>query len=260
MKKAEKNVRVYIRGMVCRNCQTRIEQTLKAMKGIISVSVSYENGTAQLTYDKTIISEGKIADAIEKLGYKVSSEKEGISRDISRKIITLLVIAFLYLILQSTGILNLLVPSQVADSKMGYGMLFVTGLLTSVHCIAMCGGINLTQCLPKREGEMAEKSGRSGMVSPALLYNLGRIFSYTMIGAVFGAVGYLAGGGGKFGVSTFLQGIVKILAGLFMVIFGINRLELFPDLRRFAIPVPGLTAKIGARTGTKHGALSGSGY
>ena len=31
------------------------------------------------------------------------------------------------------NILNLLVPSRLADSEMGYGMLFVVGILTSVY-------------------------------------------------------------------------------------------------------------------------------
>ena len=46
--------------------------------------------------------------------------------------------------LQYTGLLNRLVPGSLAEEKMGYGMLFVTGVITSVHCIAMCGGINLS--------------------------------------------------------------------------------------------------------------------
>lgn len=41
------------------------------------------------------------------------------------------------MLIQQFGLLNLLVPSQLADEKMGYGMLFVIGLVTSVHCVAM---------------------------------------------------------------------------------------------------------------------------
>lgn len=55
-----------------------------------------------------------------------------------------------------------------------------------------------------------------------------------------GMIGFLAGGGGAFGISMFLQGILKILAGLCMIIFGINMLGLFPKLHRFTIPVPGV--------------------
>ena len=57
------------------------------------------------------------------------------------------VIAFLFLVLQHFGILNHLAPDSLAETGMGYGMLFVIGLITSVHCIAMCGGINLSQTL-----------------------------------------------------------------------------------------------------------------
>lgn len=238
MKRLEKSVKLYIYRMTCRNCQNKIEQKLKEIKGIIDVSVSYGNGTAQLTYDENIISMKEITACIEKLGYEVSSEKKKTNKDLCGKVGILIVIVFSYFILQSTGILNLLAPSQVANSKMGYGMLWVTGLLTSVHCIVMCGGISLTQSLPEREEKISEKSSRYRIIFPALFYNLGRVFSYTMIGALFGTIGFFAGGGGTFGISMILQGILKILAGLFMVIFGINMLELFPRLRRFTIPVP----------------------
>ncbi|MDO4344877.1 MAG: sulfite exporter TauE/SafE family protein [Eubacteriales bacterium] len=239
MKKSRKNARLYIRGMTCRNCQSRIEQKLKNMDGIINVSVSYENSTAHLTYDETIISEGEIADVIEKLGYDMSSGKEKAGGDLKRKSVILFVIALVYLVLQLTGILNFLVPGRLADSRMGYGMLFVTGLFTSVHCIAMCGGINLTQCLPKYEDEKKEKGSRYEIFLPSLLYNLGRVFSYTMIGTVLGTVGFLAGGGGTFGVSMLLQGILKIVAGVLMVLFGVNMLGLVPQLRRYMIPMHG---------------------
>lgn len=74
-----------------------------------------------------------------------------IEKKLKKTIGILIIVVCLYILLIQTGVLNLLVPSQLADSKMGYGMLFVIGLLTSVHCIAMCGGINLSQCLNEKE-------------------------------------------------------------------------------------------------------------
>ena len=59
---------------------------------------------------------------------------------------------------------------------MGYGALFVIGLITSVHCIAMCGGINLSQALS------SEKNG--SMFRNSLQYNIGRVISYSMIGGI----------------------------------------------------------------------------
>ena len=72
----------------------------------------------------------------------------------------------------------------------------------------------------------------------ALLYNLGRVISYTVIGAILGFAGMLIGGGSGVGISIFLQGILKIIAGIFMVLMGINMLGIFPGLRRFIPQIP----------------------
>lgn len=148
----------------------------------------------------------------------------------------LTIIVSLYVLLERFGVLNRLVPGQLADARMGYGMLFAIGLATSVHCIAMCGGINLSQCIPHG----ADAGKKSGVFSlpPALMYNLGRVISYTTIGFLLGFVGFLAGGGDSAGVPTLLQGLLKLLAGGAMVIMGINMLDLFPGLRALQPRIP----------------------
>lgn len=125
---------------------------------------------------------------------------------------------------------------------MGYGVLFMVGLLTSVHCIAMCGGINLSQCLPNQNAADEETEKRTFL--PTILYNLGRVISYTVIGFLLGLIGWLIGGSsGGMGVPTVLQGILKWIAGVFMVIMGINMLGIFPWLRRFSIQMPRFVAR-----------------
>lgn len=123
---------------------------------------------------------------------------------------------------------------------MGYGMLFVIGLITSVHCIAMCGGINLSQCIPQ-PSNASDVSGSSRALDiflPALLYNTGRVISYTAIGFLLGLVGMLLGTGTQTGISYFLQGSLKMIAGIFMVIMGINMLGIFPWLRPLTLRIP----------------------
>lgn len=59
---------------------------------------------------------------------------------------------------------------------------FITGLVSSLHCMGMCGPIVLA--LPTKNA------------LNAILYNLGRIATYTVLGTVFGLFGkglYLAG-------------------------------------------------------------------
>lgn len=226
--------KIHIAGMTCVNCQNKIEQKLLHTAGIEEAVVSYNEGTAKITYDSDLISLRDITAIIERLDYKVVTGQSG-EQSLERLVSILIIIIALYVILQRSGLLNLLVPSQLADSTMGYGMLFVIGLLTSVHCVAMCGGINLSQCLPK--GVETDRSRRA-VYMPALLYNMGRVISYTVIGFVLGFAGMLLGGGSGTGVSALLQGVLKLIAGIFMVIMGINMLNIFPGLRKFNLRMP----------------------
>lgn len=239
--------RLHIAGMSCVSCQNKIERKLKNTVGIQDVTVSYNTGVADITYDSAVITLKEIKAVIEKLDYEALPEKEKPGHDIGRLAGILIIIVSLYGLLQKFGILNLLVPSRLADTKMGYGMLFIIGLLTSVHCIAMCGGINLSQSIPRREEEN-DRNSRFGVFRPALLYNLGRVISYTAIGFLVGFVGMMIGGGSGEGLPTLFQGILKLIAGTFMVIMGINMLELFPWLRRFNLRMPKfLAVKIGGK-------------
>lgn len=239
----DKAIRLHIGGMTCANCQDKIQKALNHTAGVIRANVRYNDATADIVYDEDKISLKEIIAVIERLDYEVILQNKAIGPNITNIISMLVIIVSLYVILQSIGILNLLVPSRLADTKMGYGMLFVIGLITSVHCIAMCGGINLSQCIPQKTPGGLEDPGKLAAFRPALAYNIGRVLSYTAAGFVLGLVGFLIGGGSSVGLSIFLQGILKIIAGLFMVIMGINMLDLFPWLRKFTIRMPKFLAR-----------------
>lgn len=228
---------LHIGGMTCINCENKISKTLSATKGITDVTVSYAAGTASFTYDADCISLNEIISIIEGLDYEVLTDRKEKHTNISRTVCFLIIIIALYILLQKFNILNLLVPSRLADTGMGYGMLFLIGIITSVHCIAMCGGINLSQCIPGKNS-FSGKSSRLSAFYPALFYNLGRVISYTVIGFLLGLIGMLIGGGSGAGIPALLQGILKLAAGAFMVIMGINMLGLFPWLRKINPGMP----------------------
>ena len=230
----KKKKTLQISGMSCISCQNKIEKALKKTKGIESASVKYETGTAEISFDDEKISMKEIEDIVRNTGYEIGKEDSGIARTSS---ILILVLA-LFFLLQKSGILNTLAPGQLADNTMSYGMLFLIGLLTSVHCIAMCGGINLSQCIGS-----ADKSFRS-----AISYNIGRVLSYTGIGFVLGMIGSLAGGDASIGIPVAVQGGLKLFAGALMVLMGINMLNLFPALRKLTLRIPkGFAARVQKR-------------
>ena len=195
-----------IDGMICMNCQNRIEQALKSTAGISKAHVSYSRGLAEIEFDPERLKLDCIVTIIQELGYTVLHKKQRNYLKLVKTTGTFAIIILLYYLLQRFGILNLLVPSMLADSKMSYGMLFIVGLLTSVHCIAMCGGINLSQCVPLRDSEY-ESISKIDVLMPSSLYNAGRVVSYSVIGFLLGGIGMLlTGGGSRAEIPLSLQG------------------------------------------------------
>lgn len=233
------HTKLYINGMTCINCQTRIQNALKKLPGITRAAVSYETETADVLYDSSVISLEQIQGLIDELGYSASVQKASHAKIVGQILRELGIIVILYFLLRHFGILNYLAPASLADAQMGYGMLFVIGLITSVHCIAMCGGINLSQTLQKSSEPSANVSSISrAMFQNAAAYNAGRIISYTIIGGILGGIGAITGMAGTLQTSSFFQGLLKLLAGALMVVMGINMLGLFPRLRRFHLQIP----------------------
>jgi sulfite exporter TauE/SafE/copper chaperone CopZ len=236
---------VHIGGMTCAQCQNRIEQALKNTNGVKDAAVNFNTGLAQISYDETIITFDTIKGIIEKLDYSVL---DGAEKTPPLEIAgTLTLILALYALLRGLGIGPLASAFPLAESGMDYGMLFIIGLATSLHCAAMCGGINLSQCL---DASPTPKTGYKKTFMPALLYNGGRVISYTITGAIVGAAGSVVSVSGRF------TGAVQLAAGLFMVLMGINMLGFFPALRRFIprLRFPGIfTRKIDRqRSGGRH--------
>jgi hypothetical protein len=101
------------------------------------------------------------------------------------------------------------------------------GLIGSFHCIGMCGPIVVA--LPLKKHTFISK------ISGAILYNSGRVITYSALGIVFGLLGrgiHLAG----------FQQWVSILLGIFMIIS-----VLFPFFFREKITISNLFSGFAAR-------------
>lgn len=148
-------------GMICPQCEDEIAHKLLHTRGILSCTASYRKSTVTADFDPDILCADDIGRILAETGYPVGDGRSGQRADA----IALVLVACLYFAVPAlTG----LVRTPGAERGVGFGALFVIGLLTGVHCIGMCGGILLAQ-------------------GNALLYNGGRLLSYTLMGAVFGA-------------------------------------------------------------------------
>ncbi len=242
MEQNRRKVILSVGGMSCSGCELRIENKLNNLGGILEVSASFSKGTVRVVYEPDRISLKKIKDAIIDLDYTIEESGSTPAKSAKQDTRTekaessssvfgiLLILAAGYLLIQHTVGFNFLNFIPQINQNMSYGILFVVGLLTSVHCLAMCGGINLSQCVAYQSGETNPSAAKRMM--PSLLYNAGRVLSYTVIGGIVGAIGSVIS------FSGMARGIVTIGSGVFMVVMGLNMLHAFPWLRKLNIRMP----------------------
>jgi sulfite exporter TauE/SafE/copper chaperone CopZ/plastocyanin domain-containing protein len=234
--KTVKTITFPIEGMTCPACEARIRKALAQEVGVAAADASYSRAVATATFDPAVTNEPVLAAAIEKLGYHVRAENESgraapAGYSFYRAVTLLAVILVLYLLVRRLGLFNL-GSLPLAEAGTGYAALLVLGLVTSIHCLAMCGGINLSQCV--QQGGAA--TIQAVIWKPAVLYNGGRVVSYTLTGGIVGALGSVVSFTGT------MRGIVQLIAGVFMLVMGVNMLGVFPKLRRFTPRLPRVLA------------------
>lgn len=111
---------------------------------------------------------------------------------------------------------------------------FLIGFLGGFsHCIGMCGGIVLTYTLKVQENDPIEHPSKWQMIKPHLLYNGGRILTYTFLGELFGFIGSTLGI--IFAIRDF-QGGLQLFAGIIMLLMGVELAGWIPSVSPDTFP------------------------
>lgn len=208
--------RIYIKidGIHCVNCENTIKYALLSDKKI--KRVSFDGFIAIVTCENNT-KENELIKVINDLGYY--TDKDNISDDINdlknniklkEFVIILVGIIFICFLLYKVFGYNIFNMIPTIDSNVTYGMLFMTGLLTSIHCISMCGSINLVATV---------NNDNKRSIKRPLLYNIGRIISYTIIGGLVGLVGKIIS------FNNIVNGIIIILASMVMLLMSLTMLN-----------------------------------
>lgn len=163
-----------VSGMICRACEDAIADALLHTRGVVSAQAHYWRGRVTITYDPNIVTEDTLRQVLTNAGYPPGTHGMG---GVVVDGICLALVGVLYWGLPK--LLALVKVPALADNA-SLGLVFLVGLLTSTHCIGMCGGILLAQTTDARG-----VTGRSkrGLIASAA-YNGGRVASYTAVGAL----------------------------------------------------------------------------
>ncbi len=202
---------VRIDGIHCDDCKRKIKKALLENKDIYSVKI--KDSVAVLDVSSNLDNKD-IIKIINNLGYVtknkyITTDKNNINTKIKLYEFLFIVVVILSInfILNKTLGFNILNFIPNIDSNVTYGMLFVIGMLCSVHCVGMCGAINL----------IAVYSEKRDLKKP-LLYNLGRLISYTLIGGVVGLFGSVIK------INDTVNGIIIILSSIVMCLLSLKML------------------------------------
>lgn len=203
---------IKVDGITCDHCRGKISSVLKDIKNIKKVNV---NGNIfDIDYDGTLNTK-EIINKINNLDYYTCEEyivdnKKDLNTKIKLKEFLIILFSFFIIIFILNKIFkyNIFNAIPTIDSNVALGMLFILGLLTSIHCVSMCGAINLMASL---------KTSKSSFRNP-ILYNTGRVLSYTILGGLVGLIGSVMQ------INTYLIGTVILVASLVMLAVSLNNL------------------------------------
>ncbi|MBI4928063.1 MAG: sulfite exporter TauE/SafE family protein, partial [Anaerolineae bacterium] len=131
---------------------------------------------------------------------------------------------------------------------------FITGLTAGgLGCLAVQGGLLTSTLAYQAEQDVKQHQAESGkkfrphIAQPITLFLIAKLIVYTILGALFGALGAI------FQISSWLHVALYIGIGIFMIGNGLRMLNVHPIFRYFVLEPPsGLTRFIRRRS--KNGA------
>lgn len=217
----------HVHGMHCNACVVLTESELKGHALVrhavadlagccVEVLGDFENKT-----EAEVVQE--LSPLLEKHGYKLSTEKEQKGARVADFAIALpLSLGFMgfFVILQKLGIVNV-----ISSGEVNYGTAFLIGLIASVStCMAVVGSLVLSVS--------ANFAKEGDTVRPQVLFHIGRLVSFFVLGGVIGVVG------SAFQLGTIGTFLMTFVVALVMLVLGINLLDVFPFAKRLQPTLP----------------------
>jgi sulfite exporter TauE/SafE/copper chaperone CopZ len=228
----QKTYTFHVNGMHCNACVVLTESELSEVFGISHVKASLNNFSVEITGDfgekepENIVQE--LSEVLKPHGYTLSLEKQNhLAKWSDFNIAVPLALAFVvfFIVLQKLGIVNL-----INASKVSYGTAFIIGLVASIStCMAVVGGLVLSMSANfAKEGEN---------IRPQVLFHIGRLVSFFILGGLIGALG------STFQLGTTGTFILSFIVAIVLLILGINLLDVFPWAKKLQPTIPNFIGK-----------------
>ncbi|MGV8977588.1 MAG: sulfite exporter TauE/SafE family protein [Cellulomonas sp.] len=226
---------VPVKGMTCRACEVRITKSLTAVAGVARVKVSSARGTARIQ-TTTHVPRRHLTRAIQDAGYDVGHDDDPwVNHDLDvwrNAVVTLTVLLALAAAVRASPLAGLTDQIGGLASSGGLLVVVVLGVAAGLStCMAMVGGLILA--VSARHAEQHQAATARQRLRPQLVFNLGRVLGFGILGAMVGVLG------AAFTPSGRLVAVLMIAVSVIMGAVGLQLTGLSPRISRrttFALP------------------------
>lgn len=233
-----KRCQIDIKGMHCRSCEVLIADEIVKIPEVEEVVVDQNLGTAEIFYEGELKNRDLIK-AVAEAGYEIGKEERPIIsrnlKDYKELGIAFFIVVALYSIAKNFGLFDL--SKSISGAYSSLGVVFLVGLTAGVStCMALVGGLVLGASA--RFSQDYPNASKFEKFTPHLIFNLGRIVSYFVLGGVIGYAGSF------FQLSSSTLGLITVIVGLVMLLLGGQLIDIFPFLKRFSFTLPSFLADL----------------
>lgn len=222
----------HVTGMHCASCPVLIKSELEELPEITHATASLTRADVEVRGefgDKTHEHVARdLSEVLKAHGYTLSIERRahaaGWSQFLIAGPVALAFIAF-FVLLQKLGLVQLVTTGTVT-----YGTAALIGLIASVStCMAVVGGLVLSMSATFAKG--------GDSIRPQLLFHVGRLVSFFVLGGVIGMLG------STFALGTTGTFVLGLIVAVILLVLGINLLDVFPSIKRLQPTLPSFFAR-----------------
>lgn len=270
-----KKIIVKIKGLHCRACELLNEQNLRTLPEVKDVNIDHKTGLAEIYYDQSEPERSAISKALAE-GYELEPEEKNnhehkqpkdsddtknkhestAGQDCAlpdkspQKTNWQLIIPLFILLYWLAGRLSSGDAGGMISGEFSLPLAALIGLAAGFStCLALVGG--LVFGLATNHAKNNPQATRLQKFEPHILFNLGRIAGFFVLGGLLGALG------SAFKISSLFNGFLTVFVGLVILFLGLKLLNISPALSKWELALPkSLGRKIKAKNPGLLGALT----
>jgi len=228
--------KIYIKGMHCVACEKILEDELMHVPFVKEVKADRKKGEVEIRYGEKEPNTLAIKEMVKKIGYEAFEEKPG--KDNSREekttfmqwlkaIIIVAIVLVVFRIFQDAGIVDNI---NIRGVEVSLGISFLVGIVASLSsCLIIVGGV-IIAFGEKYKGEGKDFFSRA--VKPNLIFHLGRLTTFFVLGGFLGLLG------GQINISGNFVAVFSIAIALIMGWLGLNILGIVPSISNLGLGLP----------------------